>query len=279
VLGLIAVPGAAALLLALDDARSMPAGAKLGVQIGLAAIAVWGFGFLVDYVSLPGLGLRHLGWLAVPVTLAWLVGMQNTVNLMDGVDGLAAGVVAIVAAALLLAAVSHGQREVVAASAALVGACLAFLVFNFNPASIIMGDSGSHFLGVALAMVAVVGIAKVTVVLALFVPVLALLIPIADTAWAILRRRMRRVSVATPDAEHLHHRLLRLGLSQRETCAAFYLTTAVCSSVGLMLFGHRKVLGVVAVLALVGLSTLVGTHIERTHPQAIEGRGMGLDAL
>ncbi|MHB8572713.1 MAG: glycosyltransferase family 4 protein [Candidatus Dormibacteria bacterium] len=262
--GAAVVPVAAAALMSLDDRAPLRPLLKLALQLALALGAIVAFGIHIDYLTLPRLGVVGLGVLSIPLTLGWLLGMQNTVNLMDGIDGLAAGVVAIVALALMLAAASHGQTTVVVLCAALAGACLGFLLFNFYPASIFMGDGGSHFLGLALGIISVMGIAKVEVVLALFIPLLALGLPIFDTAWAIVRRRRRGLSVAHADTQHLHYRLLRLGMSQRETCWFFYLATASFSAVGLMLFGHRKVLGVVAILAAVGLSTLVGSLLERS---------------
>src|SRR5204862_1328841 len=142
----------------------------------------------------------------------WLLGMQNTVNLLDGVDGLAAGVVFIVAVTLMLAAAGLRQVAYVQLAAALAGTCAGFLLFNFHPARIFMGDSGAHFLGMALGMISILGVAKVAVAFALAAPVLALALPIADTGWAILRRHRQGASVATPDRLHLHHRLQSFGL-------------------------------------------------------------------
>src|SRR2546428_558229 len=150
---------------------------------------------------------------------------------MDGVDGLAAGVVAIVAATLLLAAINRGETDIVILSGALIGACVGFLFFNWHPARVFMGDSGSNFLGFTLAALSVLSVAKGAVVFALIVPVLALAIPIFDTVWAILRRRMRGRSIAAPDTGHLHHRLLDFGLSPRETALVFYFGTAIFAAV------------------------------------------------
>src|SRR6202011_6098461 len=159
----------------------------------------------------PGAGgsprLETLGWFAVPVSLFWLIGMQNTVNFLDGADGLAAGVVVIVSLPRPLTAAGKDQIDVVQLAGALAGTCAGFLLFNFHPARIFMGDSGSHFLGIALGMISMLGVAKVAVAFALAAPVLALAVPIADTAWAIFRRRRQRASVAAPDLLHLHHRL------------------------------------------------------------------------
>ncbi|HEY1419585.1 MAG TPA: MraY family glycosyltransferase [Candidatus Dormibacteraeota bacterium] len=250
-------------LLIIDDRRSMRPLVKLGLQIVLAALAVIVFGIQIGFVRLPGNHILQFSLvLAAPVSIFWLVGMQNTVNLLDGVDGLAAGVVAIVAIILMLAAGELNQIEIVKLSGALAGACAGFLIFNFHPARIFMGDSGAHFLGIALGMISILGVAKVAVVLALAAPVLALALPIADTAWAILRRRMQRTSVARPDRMHLHHRLQAFGLDPRQTCFVFYGATALLGALGLTIFGHGRVLAVVMVATAALVSTVVADLLQ-----------------
>jgi len=230
---------------------------KLAVQLGLALVAVAIFGVQIRFFSLPGGHIIQLGLLMAPVSVFWLVSMQNTVNFLDGVDGLAAGVVAIVAVILMLAAGQLRQPEVVKMSGALAGCCAGFLLFNFHPARIFMGDSGAHFLGIALGMISILGVAKVAVAFALAAPVLALALPIADTGWAILRRRMRGSSVATADRLHLHHRLQSLGLDPRQTCYVFYAASGLLGALGLTLFGHGRVLAVVLIASAVLTSTVL----------------------
>jgi len=265
VLGMLLLGAAAVLVFAFDDRLGIPAGWKLAFQAGLAvaAMAGWPGQFLITYLTVPGLGTVHIGLLALPLTLFWLVGTQNTVNLLDGVDGLATGVVAVVAITLLVAASTRGPLEVVLLAAALAGACAGFLIFNWHPARIFMGDSGSNFLGLMVGLLAVAGVAKVAVAFALVIPVLALAVPIADTAWAVVRRRRSGVSVAHPDTRHIHHQLLDFGLSQRETCVVFYCAAAILGAVGLTVLGHRRVLAIVIVGLLVVLSTVVAEHLER----------------
>ena len=256
-LGVLVVSGLAMILLAIDDRWPMQPVVKLGVQVGLAALAVVVFGVQIRFFSLPGAHFVQLGYLMAPVSVFWLVGMQNTVNFLDGADGLAAGVVAIVAVILVLAAGQLGQPEIVRMSAALAGCCGGFLLFNFPPARIFMGDSGSHFLGVALGMISILGVAKVAVAFALAAPVLALALPIADTGWAIVRRRLQGTSMARPDRMHLHHRLQSLGLSPRQTCYVFYAASALLGSLGLTLFGHGRILAVALAVVAVLTSTVV----------------------
>jgi UDP-GlcNAc:undecaprenyl-phosphate GlcNAc-1-phosphate transferase len=262
-LGLLVLTGIAAFVFLVDDRWSLPAGVKLAVQVGLAVAAVRVFGYEIDYLYLPFVKIPDLGLLILPITVVWIVGMQNTVNLLDGVDGLAAGVVAIVALLLVVAAASRPDPErVIFLGAALAGCCLGFLLFNFHPARIFMGDSGSHFLGLALALLSIVGVAKVTVAAALLMPVLALAIPIADTGLAIIRRRRRRVSIAHADSRHIHHRLLDFGLTQGQTCLLFYCATGILGSLGLMFFGHRRIVAVAILLMLVVLSAGLGERLR-----------------
>jgi UDP-GlcNAc:undecaprenyl-phosphate GlcNAc-1-phosphate transferase len=264
-IALLGVTGAAALIMVIDDRVGMPAGVKLGVQFALAVVAATAFGSGLQ-ISYFGINqhIYEIGLLAVPITILWQVGMANTVNLLDGVDGLAAGVVGIVAVVLLVAAASKDQPDVVAFAAALAGACGGFLFWNWHPARIFMGDSGSNFLGFAIALISIVGVAKIAAAFALVLPVLALGIPIIDTAWAIIRRRRRRVSIAHPDTRHIHHQLLDFGLSQQQTCLLFYCASAILGALGLMIYGHRRALAAAVLLMLVPLLTVVGELLMRS---------------
>src|SRR6202165_4664237 len=260
--GLLVVSGLAAGLLIIDDRKSMSPLVKLGLQVLLALLAVVVFGIQIEFVRLPGNHVVELGLLMAPVSMLWLVGMQNTVNFLDGVDGLAAGVIFIVALVLMLAAGELKDIDVVRLSGALAGTCAGFLLFNFHPAKIFMGDSGSHFLGIALRMISMLGAAKVAVAFALAVPVIALALPIADTAWAILRRRRQKASGARADLLHLHHRLQSFGLDPRQTCYVFYAASALLGALGLTLFGHGRVLAVVVVVTAVLVSTVVADLLQ-----------------
>jgi UDP-GlcNAc:undecaprenyl-phosphate GlcNAc-1-phosphate transferase len=264
------VSGLAAVLLIADDRWSLPPLTKFGLQLLISLIAVIAVGseFRITFVSLPGVGIVHLGLLAIPVSLFWMLGMQNTVNLLDGVDGLAAGVVMIVAVTLVFAAAGTHEPDVVQLAGALAGACAGFLLFNFSPARIFMGDSGSHFLGTALGMISILGVAKVAVAFALAIPILALALPIADTAWAIVRRGMTKSSVARPDLRHIHHRLLDFGLNARQTCFVFYSASGLLGAVGLTIFGHKRLIAVVVVAWLVLVSTLAADSLQKS------GRGL-----
>jgi UDP-GlcNAc:undecaprenyl-phosphate GlcNAc-1-phosphate transferase len=263
-LGLLLSAAVVTTLMVFDDLRGVKPIFKLVFQIAASLIAILAFGISIHYIGLPGPHLIVLmPAVAIPLTLLWFVGLQNTINLIDGVDGLAAGVVAIVAATLLLAAINHGESDIVILAGALIGACIGFLFFNWHPARVFMGDSGSNFLGFTLAALSVLSVAKGTVVLALIVPVAALAIPILDTTWAIVRRRLRGRSIATPDTEHLHHRLLDFGLSPQETALVFYFGTAIFAAVGLAIYGHRKVLLGAILLMLLGIVIIVVRRFRR----------------
>jgi len=251
-------------LMVFDDLGGVRPIFKLVFQVAASLLAIVVFGVSIHFIGLPGgHQLILIPTVAIPLTLIWFVGLQNTINLIDGVDGLAAGVVAIVAATLLLAAINRGASDIVILAGALIGACIGFLFFNWHPARVFMGDSGSNFLGFTLAARSLLSVAKGTVVLALIVPVAALAIPIFDTAWAIVRRRLRGRSIATPDTEHLHHRLLDFGLSPRETALAFYFGTAIFAAVGLAVYGHKKVLLGAILLMLLGIVFILVRRFRR----------------
>jgi len=263
VIGLIVASGLAMLLLIIDDRSPVRPLVKLAMQVAIAVVAVVVFGdvlkddkFVIGFFGLPGGHVVQLGLLATPVSIFWLLGMQNTVNFLDGADGLAAGVIFIVAVTLMLAAAGLRQTEVVQLGGALAGTCAGFLLYNWHPAKIFMGDSGAHFLGTALGIISILGVAKVAVAFALAGPVIALAVPIADTAWAILRRRRQKASVASADLLHLHHRLQAFGLDQRQTCFVFYTASALLGALGLTLFGHGRILAVVVVTCVALTSTV-----------------------
>ncbi|HEY4845093.1 MAG TPA: MraY family glycosyltransferase [Candidatus Dormibacteraeota bacterium] len=263
-LGLLLSAAVITTLMVFDDLRGVRPVFKLVFQVAASLLAIVGFGISIKFVGLPGHVVNLMPAVAIPLTLLWFVGLQNTINLIDGVDGLAAGVVAIVAATILLAAINRGESDIVILAGALIGACIGFLFFNWHPARVFMGDSGSNFLGFTLAALSVLSVAKGAIVVALVVPVAALAIPILDTAWAIVRRRLRGRSIAAPDTEHLHHRLLDFGLSPRETALVFYFGTAIFAAVGLAIYGHKKVLLGAILLMLLGIAIIVLRRFRRT---------------
>ena len=268
---LLLVCAGVVLAMTIDDIVDLAWWQKLVVIIG-AGLAVYAMGIQIPFVALPGGQIISLGWLALPATVLWVAGMQVSINFLDGADGVAAGVVAIVAVIAMLAAINRisgpgdVQSGVVVLSGALMGCCTGFLVFNLPPARVFMGDSGANFLGVAIAVITIVGVAKIAVGLSLLVPLIALGVPISDTAWAIVRRRRAGLSPATPDAGHLHHRLRARGMTPMETALTFYLVTGVLGCLGLAVFGHRKILDVALVLLVLGLVGIFWRNHRRPTP-------------
>lgn len=206
----------------IDDFRPIKALLKFFLQL-LAAIIVTAGGFLIRSVTLPYLGSLGLGLFAYPITVLWLVGISNAVNLIDGMDGLAGGISAFAALSMGIIALIQGSTVTSVLCFALFGAILGFLVFNFPPAKIFMGDSGSLFLGFCLAVFPLVGgISKVSAFGTLLVPVTLLTIPILDISTSVIRRLRNKVSIIHPDKEHIHHKLLDMGLNQRQILWVLY---------------------------------------------------------
>ena len=231
----------------IDDYENLPAKVKLLGQIIAAAVLTVFFDVRVDFITDPLGDYIYLEWLAVPVTIFWLVGLTNTVNLIDGLDGLAAGVSGLAAITILLVAMEQHFFLITILTAALAGAALGFLFYNTNPARIFMGDSGSLFLGFMLAAISIVGAVKSAATLALTVPILALGIPILDTTFAILRRYLGGQPIFKPDKGHLHHRLLSLGFTQRQAVFLMYIISAM---LGLSAIALTEVNFQIAVLIL-----------------------------
>ena len=215
-----------------DDYKNLPAKIKLLGQIGAAAVLVLLFDVRIDFVTDPFGDYIYLDnfpipHLAIPVTMFWLVGLTNTVNLIDGLDGLAAGVASIASFTILLIALEQNFVLVAIMTAALAGAAVGFLKYNFHPAEIFMGDTGSMFLGFMLAGISVTGAVKSVATIALIVPIFALGLPILDTTFAIVRRLRGGVPIFKPDKGHLHHRLLSVGFTQRQAVLLMYVISAL----------------------------------------------------
>lgn len=215
--GIIFLIGGSLILIAgiYDDIKEINYYHKLIVQC-LAAIIVVLFGYKISFIINPLGGIISLGIFSVPFTLLWLVGITNAINLIDGLDGLAAGIS--LGATFVIVAISLWFGNIASAfpSAILAGALLAFLIFNFNPAKIFLGDSGSLFIGFMLACFSINGTFRDGSAVALLIPIIVLGIPITDTALAFIRRLRKGVHPFVADREHVHHRLLNLGLSHKQ---------------------------------------------------------------
>jgi len=209
---------------ALDDVRGLRSLYKLAAQVTVATVA-FACGFQIQAIQLPLVGTLQMGVFALPVTIFWIVGVTNAVNLIDGLDGLAAGVTFFAAFTSFVIASISGSVFVALTMAALMGALVGFLFFNFNPARIFMGDSGSYFLGFVLATTALAGGGlqqKASTAVSLLVPVLALGVPIFDTLFSMFRRVLERRPIFSADRGHVHHRLLDLGLTHRRAVVFLY---------------------------------------------------------
>jgi UDP-GlcNAc:undecaprenyl-phosphate/decaprenyl-phosphate GlcNAc-1-phosphate transferase len=281
----VALAGTVIMLVgALDDIRDLPVPAKVAGQILAAGILLLN-GVQLVYFWFPGLGVVSLGPdLAVPLTLVWVLAVVNAVNLIDGLDGLAAGVVAIAAAAFFWYASPAGQPAFGGPSPAAllslvaVGAALGFLPYNFNPARIFMGDSGSMLLGLILAAATVSGVGRTdaptnfsdfaALAIPVGIPLLVLAVPLVDVFLAIVRRMRRGRPVTRPDKEHIHHRLLEIGHSHRQAVLLMYLWSGLVAGSALLITFVRSrtlTLWLIVVVVLV----LAGSALARPR----QGRG------
>lgn len=241
----------------LDDVVDLTAGQKVLGQVIAAGVA-FAAGVRIDFVGNPfGGGLLLLGVLSLPITLFWMVGFANVVNLIDGLDGLAAGVTAIAAISLLVLAEESNQALAAVFAAALVGACIGFLRFNFNPASIFMGDSGALFLGFSLACIALLGVMKSVAAITLVVPLLIIGVPVFDTFSAIVRRRLQGRPFHEADRGHIHHRLLGRGFTQRQTVLIIYVWSIALAVGGYAMRWVPPTFKIITFLVLAGLSGLM----------------------
>ncbi len=250
-----------------DDLRSLKPVPKLLAHITAGCVA-FGFGVRISFVTNPfGGGMIILPeWVSLAVTVFWLIGTTNAMNLIDGLDGLAAGIVTIATLTFFLVANGHGQTDSALMSLALAGAAGGFLRWNFYPAKTIMGDSGAYFLGFTAAALAVNGAFKSTTAITLLVPIFALGLPIFDTTFAIARRLHDHKPVMhEADKKHVHHRLLASGFNHRQTVMVCYLITLALSAAALAI-GKEWLLAVylfAAVVALVVLLIGVGKVVKR----------------
>ncbi len=248
---------------AVDDVRGLRVHQKLAAQIGVAVFA-YACGVRIDAVLLPFVGALPMGVFALPVTVLWIVGITNAVNLIDGLDGLAAGVSLFAAVTGFVVAVQNGSLLVALSLSALMGILVGFLFYNWSPARVFMGDSGSYFLGYVLATTSLAGSVqqKTSTAVSLLVPIVALGLPIFDTLFSMLRRFLERRPIFSPDRGHIHHRLLELGLTHRRAVVVLYgVSVAFACCAVLMSFGGGWGNGgalLIATLVLLGLMRQTG---------------------
>lgn len=234
-----------------DDVKPMSAKWKLFFQILAAVVLIIG-DVKIEYIGNPFAkhSIINLGVFSIPVTIFWVIGITNTLNLIDGLDGLSAGVGAIAAVSLFFVAASIDYIDtsmVMILCAIIAGSAFGFLPHNFNPAKIFMGDTGALFLGFMLSVVAMEGVMKSVATITIVVPILALGLPIFDTAFAIVRRVANKRPIGEADKGHVHHRLLDKGLSQKQAVLVLYMVSAVFGSAAVLMAGLRPGYGVIVV--------------------------------
>lgn len=246
-----------------DDIRDMSSLKKLIVELALILVLYfWGFG--TTLISSPLGGSLNLGWLAIIITPLWIVGVINAINFCDGMDGLAGGLVFICAGAIFCIAYRNGQYTSCLIMCCLMGTTLGFLFYNFNPASIFMGDAGALFLGFVLGSSTMVEEQKGVAVIALAVPMIVLAVPILDTVLSFYRRlqRARQGQFFQPDRDHLHHRLLDLGLTQKEVVLGMYYIS-ICAGLMAFLLSVVPEIYRYLIIILAALAILLGVVVLR----------------
>lgn len=205
----------------LDDKYELSAKTKFAGQLIVAAM-ILASGLKIDFVAIPYFDRIELGLWSYPITIFWIVAITNAINLIDGLDGLSAGVSAIGIATIGIMALLAGKVLIFTLSLILLGSIIGFLFYNFHPAKIFMGDTGALFLGYAISILSLLGLYKSVTLFTFLVPVIILGVPVFDTTFAIIRRIANNKPISAPDKSHLHHRLLALGLSHRKTVLAIY---------------------------------------------------------
>lgn len=247
-----------------DDIVALGAKFKFCIQIIAAAIPVCIGGLKIEFFTsfnpFSDNPYFSLGYLAIPVTILWIVGITNAVNLIDGLDGLAAGVSSIAALTMLAVGLLTNEVMVAITMAAIAGSCLGFLPYNFNPAKIFMGDTGSTFLGFMLATMSIEGFFKFYAVISFAVPFLILGLPIFDTASAIARRLLAGRSPMSPDRGHVHHKLVDMGFNVKQSVAILYAISGTLGLAAVILTTSGEAKAMILILAVI-LVMAVGGRI------------------
>ena len=252
----------------IDDCKNLPAKLKFVIQIIAALVVVFAGDIKIDVFTNPNFLSDNPywvlpEWLSVTLTVIWIVFITNAVNFIDGLDGLAAGVSAIMSISLVFISIRVGEYSIAILGIALMGSCFGFLPFNFNPAKIFMGDTGSTFLGFMLATLSIQGVFKSYAVISFAVPLLILGLPLFDALFAMIRRILRGQSPMTADRGHLHHRLVDMGFSQKQTVFILYAISGVLGITAVLLAEGgvlRALLLVICVLILLLIGSMLGKN-------------------
>ncbi|HOA90242.1 MAG: glycosyltransferase family 4 protein [Bacillota bacterium] len=243
------------LLGAIDDIYDLSAKLKFWVMLGISVLYVL-TGPRIQHLTNPSGGTIDLGILAIPLSVMWLVGTANLVNLIDGLDGLATGTVAITALTCIFLSSQKLDWFILVLNCGLLGACLGFLPYNFNPAKVFMGDSGALFLGFVVGALAIEGSLKGAATVTLAVPLLALGLPILDTIFSIFRRAKTKKPIYQADGDHLHHRMLHLGLGQKKVVLILYLVNVLFAIGAFLVFNVSPEIGFIYTLIVVCVITI-----------------------
>lgn len=244
----------------LDDLKELSAKTKLTGQLLAAIVTVLG-GIQIEFITLPFGDRIEFGYLAIPLTILWIVGITNAINLIDGLDGLAAGVSSIALLTISGLAISMGNPLIALIGLILLGSTLGFLFYNFHPAKMFMGDTGALFLGYMISVLAVMGLFKNIAIFSLIVPIIILGVPILDTVFAIVRRIVQNKPLSAPDKLHLHHCLVKLGFSHRQTVIMIYAMSSLFSVAAIM-FTRATIWG--STFILIGLIVAIELIVEIT---------------
>jgi UDP-GlcNAc:undecaprenyl-phosphate GlcNAc-1-phosphate transferase len=245
----------------LDDMYDLRPRTKAAVQIAAALLVIFS-GTRIEFVVYPFETVFHS--LSIPFTLIWIVGVVNAVNLIDGLDGLAAGVSTIAAVCLLVLCVLSGNAVAVVLAAALAGSCLGFLPRNFNPAEVIMGDTGAQFLGYVLAVSSIMGVFKGYALLAVVITFFALALPIFDTLFAMIRRVLTHKPIMSADRGHLHHRLIDLGYTHKQTVIILYCLSIITGVIAIVIAMKDLRAILVTVICLLVMLLMMFVYRKRT---------------
>ena len=273
VLGLLVGSVIIAVMGGVDDIVSLNPWVKLIGQIVAALVAIR-CGLVFDVISNPNIFAEEtyieIGWLSVPLTMLWIVGCTNAVNLIDGLDGLAVGVSAISSLTMLIVSLFVSEPVVSIILAALTGACLGFMPYNLNPAKIFMGDVGSQLLGFVLSTASIMGLFKLHAIITFFVPLLALALPLADTIFAFFRRILHGQSPFKADKGHFHHRLLAMGLNQKQVVAVLYGISAVLGLLAVLMAGDSMAVKIICLVAAFIISLAIWLKVFKNNPNLRE---------
>ena len=273
VLGLLVGSVIIAVMGGVDDIVSLNPWVKLAGQIVAALVAIR-CGLVFDVISNPNIFAEEtyieIGWLSIPLTMLWIVGCTNAVNLIDGLDGLAVGVSAISSMTMLIVSLFVSEPVVSIILAALTGACLGFMPYNLNPAKIFMGDVGSQLLGFVLSTASIMGLFKLHAIITFFVPLLALALPLADTIFAFFRRILHGQSPFKADKGHFHHRLLAMGLNQKQVVAVLYGISAVLGLLAVLMAGDSMAVKIICLVAAFIISLVIWLKVFKNNPNLRE---------